>query len=185
MAFKLPKKLKDAISNLPDSEKDKLLFKLLPKEQALCEKLEFELLEQGQTLDDRRTEVKDKIEEVLTGHHYSAGWLMMDLRALAGEITRHTKRTSDQEGEITLTLHMLTRTFEEQGRFLTELTVYNQTLASYVAKKTEFVLNRLAKLHPDLHVEYEDDVNKLLQHIHNSAASRSAAELNLPEVWPA
>ena len=49
MAYKLSKKLKEAISNLPDSEKDKLLFKLLPKDQPLCEKLEFELLEQGQT----------------------------------------------------------------------------------------------------------------------------------------
>src|SRR5690349_19194870 len=102
MAYKLSKKLKEALSNLPDSEKDKLLFKLLPKEQALCEKLEFELLEQGQTLENRRAEVKDKMEKVITGHHYSAGWLMMDLRALAGEITRHARRTSDQEGEITL-----------------------------------------------------------------------------------
>ncbi len=42
---KLPDELKAAISKMPDKEKDKLLFRLIAKEEALVNRLTFELLE--------------------------------------------------------------------------------------------------------------------------------------------
>jgi hypothetical protein len=42
---KLPDELKAAISKMPDKEKDKLLFRLIAKEEALINRLTFELLE--------------------------------------------------------------------------------------------------------------------------------------------
>ncbi len=165
---------------MPETEKDKLLFKLLPKDGALCEKLEFELLEEGETLEDRRNEIKAGIEKVATGHHYSAGWLMMDLRTLNAEIGRHVKRTQDKEGEIWLTLHMLNRAFDEQMPFLEKLTSRSQNLAEYVVKRAHDVLAKIQKLHPDLHIEFEPEVNRLLEKIYMSAAKKAAEDCGLP-----
>jgi len=42
---KLIPELKAAISELTEKEKDKLIFRLLPKDQKLVHKLEYQLLE--------------------------------------------------------------------------------------------------------------------------------------------
>jgi hypothetical protein len=46
--------LKKAIVHLPGVEKDKLLLRLIAKDATLSEKLYFELVERGQTIDERR-----------------------------------------------------------------------------------------------------------------------------------
>lgn len=180
MGYKLSKELKTAISNLPDTEKDKLLFKLLPKDKPLCEKLEFELLEEGATLEDRRQEIRGIIETIATGHHYSAGWLMMDMRSANAEIGRHTKRTNDKEGEIILTLELLNRVMEEQAEHFTHYTTRTRNLADYVAKRSSETLAKVKKLHPDLHIEFEPGFSALLQRIYSSAVKKPAEELQLP-----
>ncbi len=46
--------LKQAIVRMPGVEKDKLLLRLIAKDATLSEKLQFELVERGQTIDERR-----------------------------------------------------------------------------------------------------------------------------------
>ena len=54
--IKLSPDFKKAITALSHKEKDKLLFRLLPKEEMLVAQLEFQLLEDGFQLIDEQTQ---------------------------------------------------------------------------------------------------------------------------------
>ena len=181
---KLSKELQKAILDLPETEKDKLLLRLVSKDAGLVEKLTYELLEQGETLEERRQEIKGWIEEIATGHHYSPGWLMMDMRSLHARLTEHVKLTKDQMGEVELLLLLLNRVYDEQLPHLKTLTARSNTLAEYVAKRTQALLEKLQKLHPDYHVEFEEDLNRLLERVHRTAPASFANELGLLQRWP-
>ena len=93
---KLSDELKEAIASLTHKEKDKLLFRLIAKDYALVKKLEFELLEDGETKDERRQELYEMIEaEFARYHYYSPGYLLLLLRSISGAIGRHLKTTKD------------------------------------------------------------------------------------------
>jgi hypothetical protein len=180
---KLSPDLKEAILLMPAAEKDKLLLRLVAKDAKLCQKLEFELLEEGASLEERRAEIRETIDRLAVGHHYSPGWLMMDMRSVNGTITAHVKTTKDKMGEISLTLYLLNRVYDEQMPHLAKYSSRSDTLAAYVAKRTQFVLHKLEKLHPDYYVEFEEDVNKLLGYVHATAPATYAKELHLPRQW--
>jgi|GEM_PF-1943180 len=67
---KLSSALKEAILRMPAAEKDKLLLRLVAKDGKLCQKLEFELLEEGTSLEERRADIREFIDQVAVGHHY-------------------------------------------------------------------------------------------------------------------
>jgi hypothetical protein len=177
--------LKKAILILPTSEKDKLLLRLVAKDRVLCEQLTYSLVEEQSTLDDRRDQIRRAIEDTVKSWHYSPGEFMMALRTVNARITYHVKITKDTYGEVELTLLMLNRAFEEQLPFLEVLSGRSDSLAAYVAKRTQFILQRLAKLHADFFVEFEDRVNLLLQRVHRYAPAGYARELKLPKKWDA
>ncbi len=180
---KLSKELQEAILAMPVKEKDKLLLRLVVKDEKLCQKLEYELLEEGTTLDERRQELRDFIERMARSDHETPGWLMMYMRSVNGSITQHVKTTKDKYGEVSLTLHMLNRMYDEQMPHIQKLTSRSDNLAYYVAKRTQFILEKLQKMHSDYYIEFEDDVNKLLQRVHSTAPSRYAQELGIPKRW--
>ncbi|MBD0254953.1 MAG: hypothetical protein ICV83_04470 [Cytophagales bacterium] len=180
---KLSPDLKEAILRMPTAEKDKLLLRLVAKDEKLCQKLEYELLEEGTSLEERRTDIRETIDRLAVGHHYSPGWLMMDMRGVNGLITAHVKTTKDKMGEISLTLYLLNRVYDEQMPHLAKYSSRSDTLAAYVAKRTQFIVQKLEKLHPDYYIEFEEDVNKLLAHVHTTAPARYAQELHLPRQW--
>lgn len=180
----LSAELKDAISKLPHKEKDKLLFRLIRKDKALCERLQFELVEQGDTLQQRRDEVADKIKKVVTFDPYSPGYLMMDMRSLSGEITRHVTYTKDKDGEITLTL-LLLRVFVETHLDFIRAHLYRaESLQEYLVKRMQVILQKLSKMHEDMYVEYEDDVNYILEQLHQKVAPIQSNKAKLPKTWP-
>ena len=103
------KEFKKAIQELPNTEKDKLIFRLLKRDLDLANRLHFELVD-TETAEDKRVafeiEMLRKIN-YFSERFYSFGYLLQDTRFLSGEITYHVKITKDKFGEISLNLRML------------------------------------------------------------------------------
>ncbi|MEZ4900940.1 MAG: hypothetical protein R2822_03890 [Spirosomataceae bacterium] len=99
--------LKQAIVLMPQKEKDKLLLRLIGKDENLMQRLIFELIEQGDTLQIRRDDIKTRILRVAKMTHDTPGWMMMDMRSFSGDISHHLKITKDKYGEIELMLYLL------------------------------------------------------------------------------
>ena len=136
--MKFSKEFKQAISHLPDKEKDKLLFRLLKKDPIMIKRLEYELID-DRSLEDRRKEMEAFVIEqvdIMTNNFHSPGYLNMDIRFLSGYITEHVKVTKDKFGEASLNLLMLNKVLEK---------------------------NNENKLHEDLFIEFEDDLKRLGQ----------------------
>ncbi|MHA6247516.1 hypothetical protein ACXYMU_06240 [Pontibacter sp. CAU 1760] len=182
--MQLSPEFKKAISSLPDTEKDKLLFRLLKKDDALCQRLQYELVEQGDTLQERREQLMAAINTQAEFDPYSPGYLMMDMRVLNAEITRHVKYTKDKEGEIQLTLLLLRRFLQAHHAFIVAHLYRAQTLQDYLIKRMQFVLQKLSNVHEDFYIEYAEDVNYILQQLHERIAPPQAAKAKLPKHWP-
>lgn len=164
---KLTSELKKAISALPSREKDKLLFRLVPKDEILVAQLEFRLLESGDTADLRREELRQTIERALqraANNYYSPGYLLLDIRAISGQINRHVKVTKDKYGEIELNLFMLNRTLELLGgqlRFASPW--HSRTLNEYMAKRVLKLLKLLEKIPEDYHADFRPGFQQLAE----------------------
>ncbi|MGI9160478.1 MAG: hypothetical protein ACR2K1_12075 [Saprospiraceae bacterium] len=167
MMIKIDDTLKKAICGMPVAEKDKILLRLVAKDELLVKKLEFELLEKGETTDERRGDVQRTIEKILIRSQNDAystpGYLLMDLRSCNAMITEHVKITKDKFGEVTLTIYMLRRALEIYAPMLEKAPARRfDTLAPYVAKRIAGILVKAEKLHEDLHLEFRRDLNTLL-----------------------
>ena len=159
---KLIPELKAAISDLTEKEKDKLIFRLLPKDQKLVHKLEYQLLEYSDTQEERRGDVRAKIMEAMErypSYYYSPGYLLLTLRELSGKITYHKDITSDKVGEIELNYLMLT---EGLGRNISSLRRSGyfsmKSLNEYVVKRVLKLQKLTAKLHEDYILEFEESM---------------------------
>jgi hypothetical protein len=183
--MQLSSEFKEVISHLPHKEKDKLLFRLLKKDPDLCQRLQFELVEQGDTLQERRDAVAANIEKQVKYEPYSPGYLMMDMRYLNGDISRHVKYTRDKEGEVQLSLLLLRRYLEEHLDFIVAHLYRADSLQDYLVKRMQVVLQKLSKLHEDLYVEYDTDVDYILRQLHQKVAPIHAHKAKLPKDWPA
>lgn len=180
---KIHKELEKAILGLPAKEKDKMLLRLIGKNELLTQQLQYQLLENESFLDDRRDEIKKSIQRVSKMHHDTHSWLMTDMRDLNSRIATHVKVTKDKYGEVELTLYLLNTFFDNQPKLLEKYSSKSDSLAQYVAKRTEFVLKKLPKLHEDYYIEFERDVNKLLERVHKYAPAYYAKQMGLPTSW--
>ena len=180
---KISKELEKAIVGLPVKEKDKLLLRLIGKNELLVGQLQYQLLENESFLEERRDEIKKSILRVSKMHHDTPGWMMMDMRDLNGRITNHVKITKDKYGEIELTLYLLNTVFDHKFKLLEKYNSKSDTAALYIAKRTEFILKKLPKLHEDYYIEFESDVNKLLEQVHKYAPAYYAKQMGLPKSW--
>lgn len=164
---KLTRELKKAISALPDKEKDKLLFRLIPKDELLVAQLEFRLLEEGNTTEFRRDALRNGIDRSLqraANNYYSPGYLLLDIRAISGKINRHVKISKDKYGEIELNLFMLSRTLELLGgqlRFASPW--HSRTLNEYMAKRVLKLLQLLEKIPEDYHADFRPAFRELAE----------------------
>ena len=163
--MKFDKEFKDAIINLPEKEKDKLLFRLLKKDPLLVNRLAFELLSE-KSADERRNELAEKIEkevQQITDHYYSLGYAMMELRYISGMITEHVKITKDKFGEISLNCLMLS-TFIEQNRDRIENANpprKKYKLCIYIVARAFKILLLKKAIHEDFHLDLEEPFEKL------------------------
>jgi hypothetical protein len=162
---KLSDELKKEIAQLPHKEKDKLLFRLIAKDEALIEKLTFQLLEGGNTREERREELKDEIRRLLQQsdeYFYSPGYLLLDLRSISGMITKHVRTTRDKYGEIELNLFMLNYALKLMGEKIQPFDAYkSRTLNTYIVKRAMKLQSLLGKLHEDYRLDFEEDMKSL------------------------
>lgn len=162
---KLTTELKKAIKELSHQEKDKLLLRLIPKDELLVAQLEFRLLEDGSTTEFRRDNLRNYVEQALqrsANNYYSPGYLLLDLRSISGSINRHIKITRDKYGEIELNLYMLNRTLELLGgqlRFASPW--HSRTLHEYIGKRVVKLQGLLEKLPEDYHADFQDSFQQL------------------------
>jgi hypothetical protein len=166
---KLDDQLKAAIVKMPVAEKDKLLLRLVVKDEKLVRRLVFELLEGGSTRDARAADLKNELQESLrnaTAYHLTPGLLLMYLRSWNARITEHVQATKDKSGEVSLTFFMLAEAFRVHRSMLEGFSDFrSDTLAPYLVKRTKIILLKAEKLHEDYFIEFRRDVQELLQHI--------------------
>ncbi|MFT5914629.1 MAG: hypothetical protein ACJAWV_001335 [Flammeovirgaceae bacterium] len=182
--MKLSDELKTAISQLPDKEKDKLLFRLIPKNSDLVAQLEFKLLEDGNTAEIRREELKELLQRSLVlsvNRYYSPGILMMDLRSMSGAITHHVKTTKDKVGEVELNLLMLNHVLENCRNELQNANARKiQKFDEYVVKRAIKIMTLVEKIHEDYKIEFEDSIQALGKNISQINSTKLVANrLNL------
>lgn len=185
---KLTPEIKAAISDLTAKEKDKLIFRLLPRDQKLVHKLEYQLLEMSATQEDRREELKGDIMKIMSTYpqrYYSAGYLLLTLRDISGRITYHKDVTADKFGEIELNYLMLTEGIERNFNYLQQESYYSsKSFNEYVVKRILKLLNLTSKLHEDYLLEFEESMIKLGRMLTDIPSMKNAiAENELDLKW--
>jgi len=176
----LDKDLKKAVLRLPSAEKDKLLLRLVAKDNVLTEQLHFELIEHGATTEDRRHEVREKIAATALGQYsHPDTWMLKAMRALSSAITHHVRITKDKYGEVELSLYLLNAFFDCQPSAFRPLNRHNEKTCAYVAKRADMLLKKLHKLDPDYFIEFETDVNRMLAFVWDNGPRFSAGSLGL------
>lgn len=158
------KTFKEAISCLPDKEKDKLLFRLLKKDPILAKRLDFELVS-SQSVDEKRAEMEEHIKErvkIFSEGFYSLGYLNMDIRYLSGDITEYVKVTKDKFGEASLNLLLLKEVLKYNNRQLgnARWNMKFKKIAVALLARTFKILTLIDKLDQDYFIEFEDNLQE-------------------------
>ena len=152
---------KKALQLLPDNEKDKLILRLLRHDLKLANKLRFELVD-TESVQDKREQLKNRIVrrvQLASERYYSAGYLLMDIRDISGEINQHVSITKDKFGEISLNSLMLQQLLElNNERIGAEKFGKAYTLCIYIITRIFKILMLIQKQHEDLHLEFKDDI---------------------------
>lgn len=172
---------KKALQLLPDSEKDKLILRLLKRDLNLANKLRFELVD-TESVQDKREQLKNRIIrriQLATDRYYSVGYLLMDIRDISGEINQHVAITKDKIGEISLNCLMLQQMLElNNERIGAEKYGKAYTLCIYIIARIFKILMLIQKQHEDLHLEFNDDIATLGKLIGNNHHLMKTAILN-------
>ncbi len=155
MAFS--NEFKEAISKLPNKEKDKLLIRLLRKDMKLANRLYFELVNEN-SIEEEREVFREKLIgqiEIVNKTFYSVAALFMDVRTLNGFITEHVFKTKDKIGEIELSLLVLNSILKEnRDRILkAHYTEAYKFCVTTIAKAFKILL-LIQKLHPDYQMDF-------------------------------
>lgn len=155
---------KAALALLPSKEKDKLLWRLIKRDELLARRLEYELLAPYDAI-DKRNELAERIQDrisYIVGRRERLASLLSQFRYLSGDITRHVYITKDKVGEISLNLILLQHAMQLLGNpsylFGGRAT---QKYVLYMINKLYRTCILINKLHIDYHIELENDVQKL------------------------
>ncbi len=170
---------------MPETEKDKLLLRLIAKDDLLVERLQHQLLEDASDTRERQQNIEEAIKKTSSyKYHDTPGWLMMSMRDISGMISRYQKVTNDKVGEVKLTVLLLAQVFRGQAKLLKEQEYRAGKFAEYVGKKADFVVKKLPKIHPDYYIELEEDVNFMLGFLYAYSPCRDIREeLKIPKKW--
>ncbi|SHI88568.1 hypothetical protein SAMN04488096_105242 [Mesonia phycicola] len=179
--MKFSQEFKEAVLHLSEKEKDKLLIRLLKKDENLVNRLYFELID-DQTVDDHRLKLEKRVTErakEITDYAKSLNHLKMLTRNLSGEISEHVRVTKDKFGEVSLNLLML-NTLLKNSKLLFKKTTPLQAkkFNLYVVTRTYRILLHIHKMHEDLYMEFEEGLNELGNLIGDNAILMSTAMQN-------
>src|SRR5690554_2898567 len=189
MFSKVSPELKNAVLQLPEKEKDKLLLRLIRKDRTLIQQLHFQLLEDQLDLEERRERTLklvnleiNKVERQLGAHkYYNPRDLLLDLRSMSGIVNQHFLITKDKLGEIELRLHILSLTFHHGGKFFQYANHANEKLLAYIIGRIKNVFNSYDKLHEDLQYDYTEKLNEVLEFAYSSALKNYLLDLAIPQ----
>lgn len=189
MSIKVSPELKNAILELPEKEKDKLLLRLIRKDKTLIQQLHFQLLEGQIDLEERRERAFnfvdleiDRIQKQEGSHkYYNPRDLLLDLRFMSGIVNQHFLITKDKLGEIDLRLHILAEIFNYTSKFFSYTNHTNEKLLVYITGRIKNIFNAYDKLHEDLQYDYKEKLNKVLGFAYSSALKNHLADLAIPE----
>ncbi|MCM4155043.1 hypothetical protein [Gramella sp. AN32] len=158
------KNFKQAISELPSAEKDKLLLRLLKKDPMLANRLYFELVSTN-SVDELREKMEDRIilrAKQMHERFHSVGYLHMNVRYLSGDITEHVKITKDKFGEASLNLLLLVEVLKHNNPNILNTTPRKaRKFCVAVIARIFRVMMIIDKLHEDYLLEFEENLNKL------------------------
>ena len=171
MLTKIDAVLQEAILELPQKEKDKLLLRLIRKDKTLINQLHFQLLEDENDLLARRDGALAALDDTLylmetrleSKRYYTAKDLLKSIRALSGIVNQHVLITKDKLGELELRLHILSETFRLAPEYFQDTAFGNEKLLQYAAGRVKNLLSSFEKLHEDLQFDYQDAVEEVVQ----------------------
>lgn len=171
--------LKEAILNLSEKEKDKLLVRLINKDKKLIEQLHYLLLEDENDLIQRINEAKNDLSLVFdrmrsglnrTKQHYKHRELTAYLKSASGIVNEHASVTKNKESELDLRLVIFEETIKNyHPLYLNEANGYKADMHfSYQISRLKSILSLYDKLHDDLKYEYRDRIQFVLDFVERS-----------------
>ena len=181
------KEFKKAIQELPNSEKDKLIFRLLKRDLDLANRLYFELVD-VETVEDKRTAFEiEMIKKInyFSDRYYSVGYLLQDTRFLSGDITNDVKITKDKFGEISLNLKMLNHLLTINNKRI-ETVTYSKayTLCIYVIARAFKILLLIKAMDEDYFLDFKENLSTLGKLIYdNPFLMHTAIDNDLDVNW--
>lgn len=163
--MKFEQDFKDALAQLPNKEKDKLILRLLKKDISLANQLYFQLLD-TRSVEELRNNVEQKIEEFFhyrSNNFYSPGILMMYVRDVSGAITEHVSTTKDKFGEPYLNCVMLISALQNNSANLIQCSKGDTfKFNTYVIARIFKILTQVRALHEDLRYDFQELFEKLI-----------------------
>lgn len=162
------KELKDAISHLSSTEKDKLILRLLKKDIKLANRLHFELVS-DLSVDEMRDILQEKINlhtDTYVKNFSGPYYLLSDIRSVSAWITEHVFTTKDKFGEVYLTLYMLNCFLSKLENELKISRSYDlQKLYVNIASRLFKTMTLTLKIHEDFYSELSPEFDKIKEAI--------------------
>lgn len=176
------KDLKNAITDLPNKEKDKLLLRLIAKDKVLTEHLHYKLLETEIDLEDRKEKIKADVTEQLEDlERLNAKEALVKVRKMITSVNHFYRVTKDAVGEVELKIFILLSIPLSYRKSIFGYRDYMFLFTSYFIKTTEVTINKFNKLHEDLQFDLSENLNELLHKIYSSKFAAAAEAANLPQ----
>lgn len=161
------KEFKAALSAFSNTEKDRLIFRLLKKDQLLFKKLYFELID-PETTDDKREAMEEAIQEkVMLASKYIGNpkYFLTIIRKISGEITEHVKVTTDKFGDVSLNLLLIDAVLRHNEDLSRQRFDNVYKLYLYLINKTVRSLLLIKKLDEDYWMEFDEQLESLKEKI--------------------
>ena len=158
------KEYKQALQNMPNDEKDKLILRLLRKDLVLADQLLFKLVDTD-TVEQKREIVSNDIAIYITRcaeRMRSLGIYLMEMRYMSGKINDHVSITKDKYGEITLNMQLLIESIKCINlQILNEQPKYSYTVCIYIIARAFKILLLINSQHEDLYIEFKEKLSEL------------------------
>lgn len=179
--------LKIAILDLPTKEKDKLLLRLINKDETLVEHLHFQLIEDESDLQDRVKIIYEKIDlQFKKSNHLinqiniirSHRQLLLTLKTLSGIVNYHVQITKDKVSEFELRKYILQESFTRYSYLFNKYTTGEnaEKLFKYQAGRLKLIQSIFDKFHEDLKYDYENEIQQLNDFLKETPLKNSRIE---------
>ena len=152
------KEFKTALSQLSPVEKDRLIFRLLRKDEILSKKLYFELIDE-ETVDQKRDAMEEIIKEKVeyaSKYISNQKYFIVLIRKISAQITEHVKVTTDKFGDISLNLLLINEVLENNEKLSRQRFNDVYKLYLYIINKIVKALVLTKKLDEDYWMEIDE-----------------------------